>query len=172
MSSNFISFSPWHSVENEEWTSNYDPCGIERDCMNMSIYERQTITPKQQNYNYISKPLLSNDKRINQTQINRLKTAPYKNGKNLINRKKELKIQTGIATMEKKSLNVLSEVSIDSSTPLIPEMVQNFNGQNNIYNFSQIGINTRNLDQNKSNNLYIKKCIANINKINQVINHQ
>jgi hypothetical protein len=51
-------------------------------------------------------------------------------------------------------------------------MVQNFNGQNNIYNFSQIGINTRNLDQNKSNNLYIKKCIANINKINQVINHQ
>jgi len=160
-------FNKYSSVENEQWTSNYNSCGIDRDCMNMSIFERNNLVQRYSKYTQNDRPKITNDKRIHQSQINRLNTAPYKNGKCLINRQTELSLQTGTNTMEKRSLNVLSEVSIDNSIPLIPLMIDNFHGHNNIYNFSNVGINTRNLESNK---LYIKKCVNNINKINTEIN--
>jgi hypothetical protein len=158
-------FSPFSPVEDNHSTSYYESCGVTRDCMNMNIYNRNTLL---HNKNHLTncRPQITNDNRIHQEQFNRLNTVPYKNGKCLIDRETELSIQTGDTTMEKKSLNVLSEVSIDSSIPLVPEMVNNLYGHHNTYNFSNVGINSRNLDSNEN---YIKKCVENVKKINKEI---
>ena len=163
------------SVEDEEWTSDYRPCGIERDCMNASIIDRNNVIKNsvETHYNNMNKnihsnpiiPQLSNDNRINQIQFNRFNTAPFKNGKKIINRGEELGIKLGEPTTDKRSSNVLSEVSIDNFfTPLVPEMIDNLNGHNNIYTYSRVGINTRNIN---NNNIYLNKCIKNIKNINK-----
>jgi len=165
MSSNWL---PIHSNNIDE--TNYElSCYVQRDCINSSINERNDLTFKPNYYHSIDKPLNTNKNHINQIQSNRLKTIPYKNGSKLINRKKELKIQTGITTMEKKSLNILSEVGVDNTIPLIPEMHFNLEGQRKIYNFSQVGIISRNLNPNTE---YSKKCVRNIKKINKHINNE
>ena len=137
--------------------------GINRDYMNMSIYERNNLILTPNTYHEIDRPITTNDNRVNRVHINRLVTQPYKNGDRLIDRGNELIIQSGKTTLEKKSLNVLSEITIDSNIPLIPEMIDNLNSYTNIYNFSNIGINTRNLT---ANNLYIQKCVNNIKNLN------
>lgn len=150
--------------ENEK--HNYNICNIDKDCMNNSLSQRfNSVLYKPHKYNTIPISFLTNDNRINQSQINRLKTTPYKNGNKLINRKKELLIQAGDNTFEQRSTNVLSEAEINNNFPLIPEMITNLNNNNKIYSFSHIGINTRNLESDIN---YQKKCIKNIKKINKV----
>ena len=163
------------SVEDEEWTTDYRPCGIERDCMNASIIDRSNSIEDniENNFNKMNKqihsnpiiPQLSNDRRINQIQFNRFTTIPFKNGETIINRGEELGIKLGEPTTDKRSTNVLSEVSIDNFfTPLVPEMIDNLKGHNNTYTYSRVGINTRNIN---NNNIYLNKCIKNIKNINK-----
>ena len=114
--------------------------------MNSAIIDRhevlydtvETRTKNRNKYMY-SNPIisqLSNDNRINQIQFNRFNTIPFKNGEKLINRGTELEIKLGEPTTDKRSVNVLSEVSIDTFTPLVPEMINNFEGKNNTYLYS------------------------------------
>ncbi len=165
----------YSSFLNIPTNSNYTPddfellCPVQRDCMNNTIYERNQLYTKPVITHNINKPLNTNKNHIQQINNNRLKTIPYKNGCKLINRKKELDIISGVTTNEKKSLNVLSESSVDNTLPLIPEMISNFHSHNNIYKFSQAGIISRNL---KPNSEYTKKCLKNIKNINKHIKNE
>ena len=165
MSSNWLPI-PSNNIDETNYELSYQ---IQRDYMNSSINERNDLAFKPNYYHSIDKPINTNKNHINQIQNNRLKTIPYKNGSKLIDRKKELKIQSGITTIEKKSLNILSEIGVDNTIPLIPEMTHNLEGHHNIYNFSQVGIISRNL---KPNTEYTKKCVNNIKKINKYINNE
>ena len=42
------------SVEDEEWTTDYRPCGIERDCMNASIIDRNNLIEDPPKFIYLS----------------------------------------------------------------------------------------------------------------------